>query len=82
MAELTKQDDELRFRAEPELDLTGLDGAREEAPGQYAVRGPVDPDLIATVTGWCARNGVLVADLRTRSLEDVFLELTGRDVRT
>src|SRR4051812_41297919 len=82
VAELTKRGDELRFRADPGLDLTGLDGAREESPGQYAVRGPVDPKLIATVTAWCARNGVLVEDLRTRSLEDVFLDLTGRDVRT
>jgi ABC-2 type transport system ATP-binding protein len=82
VAALTKTGDELRFRAEPGLDVTGLEGGREDAPGQYAVRGPVDPTLIATVTAWCARNGVLVEDLRTRSLEDVFLELTGKDVRT
>jgi ABC-2 type transport system ATP-binding protein len=82
VAALTKTGDELRFRAEPGLDVTGLEGGREDAPGQYAVRGPVDPTLIATVTAWCARNGVLVEDLRTRSLEDVFLELSGKDVRT
>jgi ABC-2 type transport system ATP-binding protein len=82
VAELTKRGDELRFRADAGLDLAGLEGAREESPGQYAVRGPVDPKLIATVTAWCERNGVLVEDLRTRSLEDVFLDLTGKDVRT
>src|SRR3954468_8804652 len=82
VAELTKRGEELRFRADPGLDLTGLEGGREESPGQYSVRGPVDPKLIATVTAWCERNGVLVEDLRTRSLEDVFLDLTGRDVRT
>jgi ABC-2 type transport system ATP-binding protein len=82
VAELTKRGEELRFRADPGLDLAGLEGAREDGPGQYVVRGPVDPKLIATVTAWCERNGVLVEDLRTRSLEDVFLELTGRDVRT
>ncbi|MDT7570049.1 MAG: type transport system ATP-binding protein [Actinomycetota bacterium] len=82
VAELTKRGEELRFRADPGLDLTGLAGAREESPGQYVVRGPVDPKLIATVTAWCERNAVLVEDLRTRSLEDVFLELTGKEVRT
>jgi ABC-2 type transport system ATP-binding protein len=82
VAELTKAGEELRFRADPGLDLAGLDGAREDSPGQYVVRGPVDPKLIAAVTAWCARNGVLVEDLRTRSLEDVFLDLTGKDVRT
>ena len=34
---------ELRFRATPGLDLTGLDGAREEKPGHYVVSGHVDP---------------------------------------
>ena len=82
VAELTKRDDELRFRATPGLVLAGLAGAREESPGQYAVAGPVDPGLIATVTAWCQQQGVLVEDLRTRSLEDVFLELTGKEVRT
>jgi ABC-2 type transport system ATP-binding protein len=82
VAELTKDGDELRFRADPGLDLTGLDAAREESPGHYVVAGPVDPTLVAAVTAWCARRGVLVEDLRTRSLEDVFLELTGKDVRT
>jgi ABC-2 type transport system ATP-binding protein len=81
VADLTKAGDELRFRADPGLDLTGLDAAREESPGQYVVAGPVDPTLIAAVTAWCARRGVLVEDLRTRSLEDVFLELTGKDIR-
>jgi ABC-2 type transport system ATP-binding protein len=82
VAELTKRGEELRFRADPGLDLAALEGAREESPGQYVVRGPVDPKLIAAVTAWCERNGVLVEDLRTRSLEDVFLELTGKQVRT
>jgi ABC-2 type transport system ATP-binding protein len=82
VAELTKAGEELRFRADAGLDLAGLEGAREDSPGQYVVRGPVDPKLIAAVTAWCARHGVLVEDLRTRSLEDVFLDLTGKDVRT
>jgi ABC-2 type transport system ATP-binding protein len=82
VAELTKAGDELRFRAEPGLDLTELRGAREETPGSYVLAGPVDPQRIADVTAWCARHGVLVEDLRTRSLEDVFLALTGKRART
>ena len=38
---------------------------------------------LATVTAWCARLNVLATDMRVeqRSLEDVFLELTGRELR-
>ena len=40
--------------------------------------GPVTPDLLVTVTTWCAEKGVLPEDLQTgtRSLEDVFVDLT------
>jgi ABC-2 type transport system ATP-binding protein len=36
------------------------------------------------VTAWCAQINVLATDLRVeqRSLEDVFLELTGRELRS
>ena len=81
VAELTGATRELRFRARAGLDLAGLPGAREESPGRYVVTGPVDPQRLADVTAWCAREGVLAEDLRTRSLEDVFLELTGSRVR-
>ncbi len=86
---------QLRFRSTPGLDLDQLltalpDGcaAKESPAGQYLVEGPhggpVDPHLLATVTAWCAANDAMAADLRVeqRSLEDVFLELTGRGVRT
>jgi ABC-2 type transport system ATP-binding protein len=55
----------------------------EPQPGQYLIEGPVDPQLLAAVTAWCAGTGVLADDLRVqrRSLEDVFLELTGRAPR-
>jgi ABC-2 type transport system ATP-binding protein len=82
VAELTRSQGELRFRATPGLDLTGLDGAREEKPGHYVVAGRVDPQLLADVTAWCARQGVMAEGLRSRSLEDVFLDLTGREART
>jgi ABC-2 type transport system ATP-binding protein len=47
------------------------------------VQGLIDPQLLAAVTGWCADRGVLAEDLQVqrRSLEDVFLELTGREPR-
>ena len=40
--------------------------------------------LVASVTAWCAEHGVLAQDLRieSRTLEDVFLELTGRGLRS
>ena len=53
------------------------------APGEYLVEGYIDPQVLATVTAWCARLDVLATDMRVeqRSLEDVFLELTGRELR-
>ncbi|MBX6387954.1 MAG: ABC transporter ATP-binding protein [Frankia sp.] len=90
-AELTKggADGELRFRAPSGLDLSQLlaalpPGAQasERAGGHYVVRGTIDPPFLAAVTAWCAGNGVLPSDLRVeqRSLEDVFVELTGSEL--
>jgi ABC-2 type transport system ATP-binding protein len=57
--------------------------ASEGAPGEYLVEGRIDPQVLATVTAWCARVNVLATDMRVeqRSLEDVFLDLTGRELR-
>jgi ABC-2 type transport system ATP-binding protein len=46
--------------------------------------GRIDPQILATVTAWCASAGVLAEDLRVErhTLEDVFLTLTGSDVRS
>ncbi|MGE4426854.1 MAG: ABC transporter ATP-binding protein [Solirubrobacteraceae bacterium] len=83
-------DREVRFRATPGLPLDGLrerlaDGtvASEPASGVYVVAGAVDPRLVATVTAWCAERDVLVEGLQVkhRTLEDVFLEHTGRELR-
>jgi ABC-2 type transport system ATP-binding protein len=43
----------------------------------------MDPQLLAAVTAWCASFQAMAEDLRVeqRSLEDVFLELTGRTLR-
>jgi ABC-2 type transport system ATP-binding protein len=81
---------QLRFSAVPGLDLGALlatlpAGSRaSERDGSYLIEGPVGPQLLADVTAWCAARGVLARDLQVeqRTLEDVFLDLTGRDLRT
>jgi ABC-2 type transport system ATP-binding protein len=91
-SELTGSAGQLRFRAQPGLDIDGLitalpsDALAKESPaGHYLVERPagIDPQLIAAVTAWCAEHGVLAAGLQieSRTLEDVFLELTGRELR-
>ncbi|MFJ6216574.1 ABC transporter ATP-binding protein [Streptomyces sp. NPDC092296] len=85
-------EDSLRFSGPPGLDLGALlktlpDGtaAAELSPGSYQVRAaPLDPQLLAAVAAWCAGVGVLPDRLAVerRTLEDVFLELTGRDLRS
>ena len=91
-AELTRSGakGQLRFSAPPRLDLSLLVSAlpedyqaSESTPGEYLVEGAIDPQVLATVTAWCAQIDVLATDLRVeqRSLEDVFLELTGRELR-
>ena len=92
-AELTGTAGQLRFRAEPDLDTESLlaalpagSAAKESPAGHYLVQvtGRVDPQLLAAVTAWCADRGVLAQSLRieSRTLEDVFLELTGRELRS
>lgn len=80
----------IRFSARPGLDVGELALALptatkvvESTPGAYVVTGEVDPALLATLTAWCASNGVMAERLSVerRTLEDVFLELTGRELR-
>ncbi len=84
-------EDQLRFSAPRRLDLSLLlaalpEGYRatEHNPGEYLVEGTIDPQVLATVTAWCARLDILATDMRVerRSLEDVFLELTGKELRS
>jgi ABC-2 type transport system ATP-binding protein len=58
--------------------------AVETEPGRYVVTGDVTPQFLATLTAWCAAEEVLAEDLavQRRTLEDVFLDLTGRELRT
>ncbi|MGV0812575.1 ABC transporter ATP-binding protein [Mycolicibacterium boenickei] len=92
-AELTRSgaENQLRFSAPRKLDLSLLTDAlpenykaTETAPGEYLIEGNIDPQVLATVTAWCARLDVLATDMRVeqRSLEDVFLDLTGRELRS
>ncbi|MFI7353199.1 ABC transporter ATP-binding protein [Streptomyces avidinii] len=80
----------LRFTGRPSLDLASLlkalpDGteAAELTPGVYRVTGDVHPQLLATVASWCAQHGVMPSSLTVErhTLEDVFLELTGKELR-
>jgi ABC-2 type transport system ATP-binding protein len=91
--ELTRsgEQDSLTFHARPGLDLGSLARAlhdryvvAEHPAGTYVVTGPVGPAELATVTGWCSEHAVMPEGLQVgrRTLEDVFLELTGRDLRS
>lgn len=80
----------VQFDGPPGLDVDSLARALPEATrvtevghGRYLVDGPVTPELLATLTSWCATHGVLAQGLQVgrRTLEDVFLELTGRELR-
>jgi ABC-2 type transport system ATP-binding protein len=80
----------LRFSGRPGLDMTSLlkalpanSTAAEPAPGSYRVGGRIDPQLLATVTTWCAQHGVMPEKISVErhTLEDVFLELTGKELR-
>jgi ABC-2 type transport system ATP-binding protein len=81
----------LRFSGRPGLDVESLlkalpadTAAAELAPGSYRVSGQIDPQLLATVASWCAQHGVLAdrISVERHTLEDVFLELTGKELRS
>ncbi|WP_410649475.1 ABC transporter ATP-binding protein [Amycolatopsis sp. cmx-4-54] len=81
---------QLRFKARTRLDTALLTAAlpeghlvHESSPGTYLVEGPIDPQVVSTVTAWCAQQGVMPEELQVgrRTLEEVFLELTGRELR-
>jgi ABC-2 type transport system ATP-binding protein len=94
LADLTGTAGQLRFRAVAGLDIDSLlaalpaDSAAKESPaGHYLIEvsgGVIEPALLAAVTAWCAERAVLPSSLRieSRTLEDIFLELTGRELRS
>ncbi|WP_171167788.1 ABC transporter ATP-binding protein [Streptomyces sp. I05A-00742] len=80
----------LRFTGRAGLDVASLlkalpadSAAVELTPGSYRVSGAIDPQLLATVTTWCAQHGVMPDRIAVErhTLEDVFLELTGKELR-
>jgi ABC-2 type transport system ATP-binding protein len=81
----------VRFSALAGLDIVSLANVlpegtevQETVPGHYLVTGTVDPRLLADVTAWCADRHVMPEDLAIdrRTLEDVFIDLTGHELRT
>ena len=83
----SSDDSTLRLETAPGLDLrtalgTGFD-VTEPRDGSYTVTGAVGPDTVAAVTAWLATQGALATRLTVgrRTLEDVFLDLTGRNLR-
>lgn len=91
--ELTSRgaEDTLRFFGPPGLDTASLlralpEGCRiaEQPAGRYRIEGSVGPELLATVTSWCAAREVMPEGLTVErnTLEEVFMELTGRELRS
>ena len=93
VAELTAQTGEvadqrlITFDAAPGLDLADVGlphlKADERVPGHYTLRGAVTPADIAALAAWWAAIDLLptAIHMASRSLEDVFLDLSGREIR-
>ena len=89
--ELTDGLEILTFAAAEGLPLDSLSArlpsgssVTEARPGHYRVDGDVGPRTLSAIGDWCSEHGVLPRELSTgkRSLEDVFLDLTGRELRS
>jgi ABC-2 type transport system ATP-binding protein len=66
----------LRAELGPTTEVTAIDDF------SLLISGAADSSTLATVSRWCERQGVLPESLNLgqRNLEDVFLELTGREL--
>lgn len=88
-AELTGKSTEVRFTTTPGLDLAALaeslPGAHlaEISPGRYRATGDLPPDSAAVVAFFVTGAGAPLTNLDTRgrTLDEVYLELTGEAVR-
>ncbi len=76
--------EDIRFAAPPALDTASLGAALrgvvvEERPGEYRADVASSPANVAALTAWLAEHDLPLGDLRAgrRTLEDVFLRLTG-----
>ncbi|WP_458117094.1 ABC transporter ATP-binding protein [Arthrobacter sp. D2-10] len=78
---------ELKFEASARLPLPTARLPHLEviecAPGQYQVSGALTPKDLAVLAAWWAEEGILPSSisLTSRSLEDVFLDISGRSIR-
>lgn len=78
---------ELRFETLPGLtlptDLLPHLHQRETDPGQYVLRGSITASDVAQLAQWWAACGVMPSaiSMAPRSLEDVFLDISGRSIR-
>ncbi len=77
----------LHFEALPGLDFAGVLPAeveiRETRAGSYSATGVLTPEDLAALTAWWAAHGVMPGSMsmEARTLEDVFLDISGREVR-
>lgn len=79
----------VRFNARPGLDVAALaklpsaTGAQEARPGSYTLQTENAPALLAELTAWLRDQKITLSELRVGhgSLEDLFLRLTGAEVR-
>lgn len=87
----TPTDRILTFEATEGLNLSGIlppagDGGPdvvETRPGSYEISGAITPDHLAAVALWWAKHGIMPTSLALapRTLEEVFLEISGREIR-
>ncbi|MDI3195702.1 ABC transporter ATP-binding protein [Pseudarthrobacter sp. AL07] len=77
----------LVFEAPPGLDFTGVlpqaIAVSETRAGSYVAMGALTPHDLASLTAWWAAHDVMPGSmsLAARSLEDVFLDISGKDIR-
>ncbi len=77
----------LEFEAAPGLDFDGVLPAgiavSEARAGSYSVTGSLTPAHLAALARWWEAHNIMPASmsLQARSLEDVFLDISGKDIR-
>jgi ABC-2 type transport system ATP-binding protein len=77
----------LEFEASAGLDFDGVLPAgiavSETRAGSYSVTGSLTPGHLAALATWWEAHGIMPASmsLQARSLEDVFLDISGKDIR-
>jgi ABC-2 type transport system ATP-binding protein len=88
--QLTGGETRLSFHTRPGLDLSQLLAtlpsgvtAVEPEPGRYLVTGPVPAAAVSALTAFCADVDAPLTDVRLgrRTLDEVYLDLTGREIR-